>query len=369
MSGFKRQGSDPILELLLKNVAKYMDKDDGSSSGEPSITNNQPNRNEKFLKLKVTQQMKVSVAEEETIGSRSKGLENDKLYEEIDGHEDKTKAGENVKTINRTRINLNPSNKNQNKISVGRKENVRKSRAGYIRKVYTAEEDNILLEAVGKYGEQAVNFKEMEGRLGRHRSSISQRIRRLLGNGGGSYSLTTPRFTVLEDQFIVDLAIRQLPQICLSEIRLCNDNDRAEMQSKLKRPGKSCYHRWDRRLQPWILQYYAGTLNLDIKLKLVNYLEETFLDIKSIDWPLVAEMPKFAGHTSLSLKSLFFGNICNSFKQYDKSKEVSLQNVTEFVRNINKSHPKKMNRQLQVIEYFEKMVSEQKKTNFMLYRS
>jgi hypothetical protein len=64
--------------------------------------------------------------------------------------------------------------------------------------------------------------------------------------------------------------------------------------------------RWLRVLKPWILQHYSGTLNLDIRRPLANYLAYNFQDIKSINWPLVNKIPDFAGHTQTSLSNMLF---------------------------------------------------------------
>jgi len=375
MAGYKRKSSDPILELLLKNVAKFVNKDEVSCSPS-SRTNHRQNRNEQYLKSEVSQQMKASKVKEETICSYSKELENNNFQEEINArprrHEDETENSVKDNIMARTQDNLNLDNKNQNEIPTRRGKKLNKSRAGGINRAWSADDDKILLEAMGKYGDHALDIKIMEERLGRTRNSIKGRICHLRSCGGSSTSrFTRSPFSVLEDQFIIDVAVRQLPEICLSDIRLRNDG--VEMHSKLNRPGRSCYQRWENYLQPWILQYYAGTLNLDIKLKLVNYLEETFPDIKSIDWPSVAVMQKFAGHTSISLKTLFFKIICKSLKNYDKTQEVSLHNVAEYVRNSNhitrKNIDETLKRKLLVVEYFEKMVSKQRKTDFMLYKN
>merc|ERR1719233_2079493 len=63
--------------------------------------------------------------------------------------------------------------------------------------------------------------------------------------------------------------------------------------------------RWAHFLQPWIMQHYAGTLNLDIRMMLVNHLAETYHTRESIDWDAVASKSEFAGNTVTNLQYTF----------------------------------------------------------------
>ena len=88
-------------------------------------------------------------------------------------------------------------------------------------------------------------------------------------------------------------------------------------------------------MKPWILQHYSGTLNLDIRRPLANYLADNFEDINAIDWPLVASNSEFAGHTEGSLRYLFTNSLfspanASSKKKYEEE-DITLGLIAEFV--------------------------------------
>merc|ERR1719233_1521443 len=72
--------------------------------------------------------------------------------------------------------------------------------------------------------------------------------------------------------------------------------------------------RWAHFLQPWIMQHYAGTLNLDIRMMLVNHLAETYHTRESIDWDAVASKSEFAGNTTTYLQYAF-GQVIGQVKK------------------------------------------------------
>jgi len=97
----------------------------------------------------------------------------------------------------------------------------------------------------------------------------------------------------------------------------------------------------------------SGTLNLDIKLKFINYLAENFEDVNSIDWNVVARAPYFAGHTVKSLKTLFFKRFCAHFRNNTEDQEFNLENLAKFVQERNytqRTGEKFLKRQLKIIE-------------------
>ena len=55
--------------------------------------------------------------------------------------------------------------------------------------------------------------------------------------------------------------------------------------------------RWQTCLQPWLLQFYAGILNLRVEKTLANYITNEYTDFTSIDWKKVAEKKEFEGYT------------------------------------------------------------------------
>ena len=107
------------------------------------------------------------------------------------------------------------------------------------------------------------------------------------------------------------------------------------------------------------MQYYAGTLNLDIRLMLVNHLAETYQNRESIDWDAVAEKPEFAGNTALKLKHIFVV-ILRDAKNTLRT-EISWDQIVDkcgdYIRQSRRLNSKNAElRRLQVIQYFENYV-------------
>ena len=109
-------------------------------------------------------------------------------------------------------------------------------------------------------------------------------------------------------------------------------------------------------MRPWILQHFAGTLNLDIRRSLPNHLAENFTDINSIDWCSVVDKPEFAGHTTVSLRHCL-SNILKNAKAKEGA-DITLKVVAEFANTKYSTGgrevpDKDLKRQQEIIEYFE----------------
>ena len=55
-------------------------------------------------------------------------------------------------------------------------------------------------------------------------------------------------------------------------------------------------------LQPWLLSYYHGSLNLDLSCVLTSVLTERCSCVADIRWEEVMDSPEFGGHTQGSLR-------------------------------------------------------------------
>ena len=55
-------------------------------------------------------------------------------------------------------------------------------------------------------------------------------------------------------------------------------------------------------LQPWLLSYYHGSLNIDLSCVLTSVLTERCSGVADIGWEEVMEHPEFGGHTQGSLR-------------------------------------------------------------------
>ena len=110
------------------------------------------------------------------------------------------------------------------------------------------------------------------------------------------------------------------------------------------------------------MQNFSGTLNLDTRRMLANYLAENFQDADSVDWISVARKPKFAGHSAVSLRYIFFKQLYRDTKLMHDPRKVTLDDVAAYTN-------KTLKRQQDVIEYFEKNIKKQGLGNFKLYNS
>ena len=153
----------------------------------------------------------------------------------------------------------------------------------------------------------------------------------------------------------------------LHELVLHKDN---ALATPLGRPykGGTLSKRWAYTLQPWIMQYYAGTLNLDIRMMLVNHLVETYQSRESIDWDAVAAKSEFAGHTAINLKHIF--SVVLSCAKKSLNSEISwdqiLDRCREYISQARRCNSKNEElRRFQVIKYFENYVERHEIDDFL----
>eukprot|EP00092_Neocalanus_flemingeri_P024642 GFUD01026727.1.p1 GENE.GFUD01026727.1~~GFUD01026727.1.p1 ORF type:complete len:589 (+),score=147.44 GFUD01026727.1:79-1845(+) len=242
-------------------------------------------------------------------------------------------------------------------------------KVGTKRKRFTAEEDQIVLKSIKEFGDK-INITKLAKQLNRRSDVIIRRIKKL---NSKIVSRDRRDFTLMEDLVIMDAVLVQLPEKPLEMIDLsyAEWNCIGAPQSR----DKSCLDaRWKLYLKPWLLQFFSGTLNLDIRRMLANYLAEHFADIDSVDWYSVASKQKFAGHTMQSLRYIFFNRLLPQTKKgISSNQEVTLKDVAEYANVQFKDgrskmcHPNTLTRQNEVIDYFNKHVEKQGIGNFELY--
>eukprot|EP00092_Neocalanus_flemingeri_P036692 GFUD01039947.1.p1 GENE.GFUD01039947.1~~GFUD01039947.1.p1 ORF type:complete len:618 (+),score=168.57 GFUD01039947.1:78-1931(+) len=275
------------------------------------------------------------------------------------------------KVRNKNRMNLDKNKETTQDLvmdanSTERRRTQRK--VGSKRTLFTPEEDLIVLEAIEKFGDK-ININKLAKQLNRGYTGIKRRIEKLK-----SKKLSTGRrgFTLIEDLTIMDAVLIQLPGRSLEMIDLSHTEWNC-IAASLDR-DKSCLdQRWKYFLKPWLLQFFSGTLNLDIRRMLANYLAEHYEDIDSVDWYSVAGKPKFAGNTIDGLKRLFFASLLQQTKQgFSANQEVTLKDVADYTNakfndgGSNYITTKALKRQTEVIDYFKQHVQKQGIGNFDL---
>ena len=208
--------------------------------------------------------------------------------------------------------------------------------------------------------------KKLVNNLGRSWETIYERMRTsTLQRAGGTTKLA--EFSLEEDMIIIDCAMNDLlTGKLLKETKILNVSHIAE---SLKRHHTSVQNRWESTIRTWLLQYYAKTLNFEIRPMLAKVLADNFESVKTVNWASVLEYPEFSGHTAKSLRSAFhyLERVLN--KRLDvKISDLSLKQISVFAQENYK--PRKVfkkteKRQQELIAYFENFVKENNITNFI----
>ena len=224
---------------------------------------------------------------------------------------------------------------------------------------FTQDEDEVIKEVMAQVGKvNPADCKALATRLDRGYRSIQARIESLQINSG-TYRRKT--FTFIEDCLILETLI--LPRLKiekLSKILLSNCHFE-KLAADLNRKLHSVRHRWEGNLQPTLLQYYAGTLNMQVEKILANFIADTFDHFSEINWPLVASRPEFAGHTEQSLKNMYFQELLSSTRKIlgNQDDEVTPRQVAEHTREKNPAWRKNKEKQQQaLIAFFEREVDQ-----------
>ena len=244
------------------------------------------------------------------------------------------------------------------------------------RTVYSQEEDDYLkhfLKTTPDFEKnKSAKIRELKIKMKRTTKSLEHRLAQLQRRKVAPKRSNRP-FTLEEDKLIIDAALVNLRKCkSLAETDLANYKELS--QTMTNRNAYSLQLRWSIFLRTWLLQYYHKTLNLQIKPMLANILADNFKTVESIDWKYVTTFKEFKGHTEDSLRFYFFSSMIPktiSTLKKERSK-VTLKEIAKVVEeNFSKSlHIKKITeqRQMEVIEYFENEVKQQKITNFLVIK-
>ena len=220
----------------------------------------------------------------------------------------------------------------------GSKPGVKKNRSTGCRvRKFTQDEDGVIREVMAKVDQVgSADIRALATRLDRGYRSIQARIESLQINSG-IYKRKTFSFT--EDCTILEtLILPRLKKEKLTEILLSNCHFE-KLAVEFHRKLHSVRHRWEGKLQPTLLQYYAGTLNMQVGKMLANFIADTYQNFSEIDWPEVAARPDFAGHTEQSLKNMYFQELLSSTRKKLGNQEgqgdddVTLRQVAEHTQD------------------------------------
>ena len=221
---------------------------------------------------------------------------------------------------------------------------------------FSKEEDEYILEQF----KAGVIASQIGKSLGRNKSSVRDRIKKLQRNGA---SHTCKSFTLEEDQFIVDHVVDELMRMShksLKQVSLYQQSK--ELARAFNRTKDSILQRWE-MIRWWILSCYKNTLNLDIRTMLVDCLVNNFESRDTIDWDKVLKVPEFVCYTLQQLK-----RECGSIERVVGRNigveriDVTLKQVGDYVLsgNLKKRRNINVKNQIVIIEYFEQQLEKKK---------
>ena len=257
---------------------------------------------------------------------------------------------------------------------VSDKETPVNKKTGITPKKFTPQEDIVINAALEEAGGGPIDIVSIAKRLNRHRDSVNTRIKTLKRTGG---VIKKTNFSLVEDIILLEsLIIPRLATEKLSKIVL-KKRHYADLSMQLGKSDQAVGQRWSTSLQPWLLQHYAGTLNLRVERMLANYILDNYSDFSSINWLKIATKSEFAGHTEHSLRRVYLAKLCNNSKTKLglQSKEMTPQHIADYCDSVYgveaaglskaRASMNKSRRQSEIISYFERRVSDLKLENFI----
>ena len=229
-------------------------------------------------------------------------------------------------------------------------------------KHFSKEEDEKILRAIetANANGKPLMISELCKEINRPYHSTRDRVWKLKNKKG-----PRQRFTLSEDLIIIDEVLKYIGQETLREIPLPNPG---KLSQQLKRKETSCKSHWQYYLKPMLLQYYAGTLNLDVRFMLVDYLAKVYLTLEEVRWEeLVRARPEFSGHTDSSLRYQFIElhKILRKGKLMDDS-ESSLEDIARASKRYFQQRRQrgiaeaKLQRQREITTYFDNFIKKHK---------
>jgi len=176
------------------------------------------------------------------------------------------------------------------------------------------------------------DFKHVAQELGRIPKYVSTKMLRMKCNP--NLDSTRRKFTPEEHFLILDEVLPGLKTSGLSGTGFLSLEVPIRLATELKRNFEGVRLQWDLVLQPWLLQHYTGTSGLRVEIMVTSLVAQKFRDHRGVDWSLlVKEHKEFAGHTSASIRRIFYRCLGRAMKRKNKS-DVNLQEVAEYAAEV-----------------------------------
>ena len=240
--------------------------------------------------------------------------------------------------------------------SVTSKVNDLRRNAGLKKGKFSSEEVDRLKQALAE-GE---DYKSVAVALGRPAKTVHHKMYELTSNA--NRLLKNRKMTVEEDIYILDHIIPCLKCQPLSSSSFLSQSDWLTVAEGMGRKPSSVKTHWEKVLQPWLLQYSAGTTGLRIERMLTHLIAEKYDSHKGIEWSEILNKHKeFKGHTSRSLSQTFY---TVRERARGTKKDVTLAEVAQYAAhkyrqgNEKKDSDAKIIHRDKILEYFKKKVTD-----------
>ena len=232
--------------------------------------------------------------------------------------------------------------------------------AGLKKGKFSAEEIERVKQAVANNED----YKSVAAELGRSSKYLHHKMFLIKGNPGTQCK--GKGFSFEEDLRILDKIIPHLEFQKLSSAGFLSQSQWMELAKELQRNSDSLRTRWERNLQSWLLQYYAGTTGFRVERMLTSLVAKKFNDHRGIDWSEILNQHKeFVGHTAASIRQIYHKVYHSTLANAKKGqKEMNLQEVADYAAKVyqpgmeRKESAAKIVHREKIILYFEKRVAE-----------
>jgi len=217
---------------------------------------------------------------------------------------------------------------------------------------FTKKDDKAILAWVDEFGETGWN--DLARSLGRNYleagNAASSRYERLQVGKKGVFSEE-------EDAFIIGKAIEQVPEAFekpYHEVKVDNKTIASQME---KRTGSDVRRRIQGVIHPTIMRSKAGTLDKDVREKLIQKVKENkWIYSADVKFAELALLPAFEGHNSLSLYKLYTGMVKGAKVKFGlkSHKEVTVDQVEKWW-NTSERMPKteaKIEQEQRIVEVY-----------------
>jgi len=193
---------------------------------------------------------------------------------------------------------------------------------------FTKKEDKAILAWVDKHGETGWN--NLARSLGRNYlragAAVKTRYERLLVGNKGAFSEE-------EDDFIIREVIKQVPEGFVKPYHETKLDFKSISSQMEKRTGNDVWLRLQGIIHPTIMRSKAGTLDKDVRPKLIQKVKENkWIYGADVKFDELAFLPEFEGHSGASLSKLYTSMVGKAKARFglNSHKEVTVDQVEEY---------------------------------------